>query len=206
MSIFVKICGITNEKDAYSAIKYGADAIGLNQFTKSPRYVDESELFKIKRVLSREIIVVPVFVNPEDEEVYKFLQILPNSTLQFHGSETHSFCEKFNKPYIKSINVSNISNHENFLRNYESAEQILLDSGTEQLSGGTGEKFDWNQIPTNFNNLIIAGGLNPNNILRLLDYFIPFGVDVCSGVESKKGVKDTTKMKNFIDFVKKYER
>ena len=117
------------------------------------------------------------------------------------GLKLVHFVKKFNKPYIKSINVSNISNHENFLRNYESAEQILLDSGTEQLSGGTGEKFDWNQIPTNFNNLIIAGGLNPNNILRLLDYFIPFGVDVCSGVESKKGVKDTTKMKNFIDFV-----
>ena len=103
MSIFVKICGITNEKDAYSAIKYGADAIGLNQFVKSPRYVDESELLKIKRVLSKEITVVPVFVNPKDEEVYNFLQIFPNSTLQFHGAETRSFCEKFNKPYIKSM-------------------------------------------------------------------------------------------------------
>ena len=93
-----------------------------------------------------------------------------------------------------------------YQKDYPSAKYFLLDSGNEDLHGGTGKKFDWKKIPQDLNNLIVAGGLNPNNILSLLDYFIPFGVDVCSGVESKKGVKDSFKLKKFIDLIKNYER
>jgi len=206
MSIFIKICGITNVEDANLSIEYGADAIGLNQYEKSPRYVSDKELIKIKNSLDDDILVVPVFVNPKEDEVLKFLKIYPNSVLQFHGCESLEFCEKFDRPFIKSINLDASKNAYDYQKEYAAAKYFLLDSGNEDLYGGTGRKFDWKKIPHDFNNLIVAGGLNTNNILSLLDYFIPFGVDVCSGVESKKGVKDSLKLKKFIDLIKNYER
>ena len=206
MSIFIKICGITNVVDANLSVEYGADAIGLNQYEKSPRYVSDEELIKIKNSLDDDVLIVPVFVNPKEDEVYKFLKIYPKSVLQFHGNESLEFCKKFNRPFIKSMNLNDSINAYNYQKEYASAKYFLLDSGNEDLYGGTGKNFDWKKIPQDFNNLIIAGGLNTNNILTLLDYFIPFGVDVCSGVESKKGVKDSLKLKKFIDLIKNYER
>ena len=206
MSIFIKICGITNDEDANLSIEYGADAIGLNQYEKSPRFVNKKELLKIKNSLDDDVLIVPVFVNPKEGEVLKFLDIYPNSVLQFHGNESLEFCKKFGRPFIKSINIDDSINAYDYQKGYPSAKYFLLDSGDEDLHGGTGKKFDWKKIPRDLNNLIVAGGLNPNNILSLLDYFIPFGVDVCSGVESKKGVKDSLKLKKFIDLIKNYER
>ena len=104
------------------------------------------------------------------------------------------------------MNIDGSINANDYQKGYPSAKYFLLDSGDEDLHGGTGKKFDWKKIPRDLNNLIVAGGLNPNNILSLLDYFIPFGVDVCSGVESKKGVKDPLIMKEFIELIKNYER
>ena len=206
MSIFIKICGITNDEDANLSIEYGADAIGLNQYEKSPRFVNKKELLKIKNTLNDDVLIVPVFVNPKEGEVLKFLDIYPNSVLQFHGNESLEFCKKFDRPFIKSMKIDDSINAYDYQKDYPSAKYFLLDSGDEDLYGGTRKKFDWKKIPQDLNNLIVAGGLNPNNILSLLDYFIPFGVDVCSGVESKKGVKDSLKLKKFIDLIKNYER
>ena len=206
MNIFVKICGITSSNDANLAAEFGADAIGLNQYKQSPRYVNESGLINIKENLDNNILIVPVFVDPNVQEVHRFIDIFPKSILQFHGNESLKFCKQFNRPFFKSINQKEFTNIVDTTKEYISADYFLLDSGTEDLHGGTGEIFDWKKIPVNLNNLIIAGGLNSNNILSLLDYFIPFGVDVCSGVESKKGVKDPLIMKEFIELIKKYER
>jgi phosphoribosylanthranilate isomerase len=206
MNIFVKICGITSSNDANLAAEFGADAIGLNQYKQSPRYVNESGLINIKENLDNNILIVPVFVDPNVQEVHRFIDIFPNSILQFHGNESLKFCKQFDRPFIKSINQKEFTNIVDTTKEYISADYFLLDSGTEDLHGGTGEIFDWKKIPVNLNNLIIAGGLNSNNILSLLDYFIPFGVDVCSGVESKKGVKDPFIMKEFIELIKNYER
>ena len=206
MNIFVKICGITSSNDANLAAEFGADAIGLNQYKQSPRYVEESGLINIKENLDNNILIVPVFVDPNVQEVHRFIDIFPKSILQFHGNESLKFCKQFDRPFIKSINQKEFTNIVDTTKEYISADYFLLDSGTENLHGGTGEIFDWKKIPVNLNNLIIAGGLNSNNILSLLDYFIPFGVDVCSGVESKKGVKDPLIMKEFIELIKNYER
>ena len=206
MNIFVKICGITSSNDANLAAEFGADAIGLNQYKQSPRYVNESCLVNIKENLDNNILIVPVFVDPNVQEVHRFIDIFPKSILQFHGNESLKFCKQFDRPFIKSINQKEFTNIVDTTKEYISADYFLLDSGTEDLHGGTGEIFDWKKIPVNLNNLIIAGGLNSNNILSLLDYFIPFGVDVCSGVESKKGVKDPFIMKEFIELIKNYER
>tara|TARA_B100001027_G_scaffold200186_1_gene159419 strand:- start:105 stop:725 length:621 start_codon:yes stop_codon:yes gene_type:complete len=206
MSIFIKICGITNLEDAKFSINYGADAIGFIQSKKSERFVSLETLNVIKDAIGIDFLTIPVFVNPSSEEVVNFLSIFPNSILQFHGDEEEEFCKAFNKPYIKAINVSKQEDLINDLNRYKDSFAYLLDSGDSQNRGGTGETFDWKLIPKDLSNkIIVAGGLDSNNIEVLLSEVSPFGVDVSSGVESKIGVKDHSKIDNFIKLVKKYE-
>ena len=206
MSIFIKICGITNLEDAKFSITNGADAIGFIQSKKSERFVSLETLNVIKDAIGIDFLTIPVFVNPSTEEVINFLSIFPNSILQFHGDEEEEFCKAFNKPYIKAINVSNQEDLINDLKGFKDSFAYLLDSGDSQNRGGTGETFDWKLIPKDLSNkIIVAGGLDSNNIEVLLSEVSPFGVDVSSGVESKIGVKDHSKINNFIKLVKKYE-
>ena len=206
MSIFIKICGITNLEDAKVSITDGADAIGFIQSKKSERFVSLETLNVIKDAIGIDFLTIPVFVNPSTEEVINFLSIFPNSILQFHGDEEEEFCKAFNKPYIKAINVSKQEDLINDLNKYKDSFAYLLDSGDSQNRGGTGETFDWKLIPKDLSNkIIVAGGLDSNNIEVLLSEVSPFGVDVSSGVESKIGVKDHSKIDNFIKLVKKYE-
>ena len=206
MSIFIKICGITNLEDAKFSITNGADAIGFIQSKKSERLVSLETLNIIKDAIGIDFLTIPVFVNPSSEEVINFLSIFPNSILQFHGDEEEEFCKAFNKPYIKAINVSKQEDLINDLNKYKDSFAYLLDSGDSQNRGGTGETFDWKLIPKDLSNkIIVAGGLDSNNIEVLLSEVSPFGVDVSSGVESKIGVKDHSKIDNFIKLVKKYE-
>ena len=206
MSIFIKICGITNLEDAKFSITDGADAIGFIQSKKSERFVSLETLNVIKDAIGIDFLTIPVFVNPSTEEVINFLSIFPNSILQFHGDEEEEFCKAFNKPYIKAINVSNQEDLINDLNKYKDSFAYLLDSGDSQNRGGTGETFDWKLIPKDLSNkIIVAGGLDSNNIEVLLSEVSPFGVDVSSGVEHKIGVKDHSKIDNFIKLVKKYE-
>ena len=206
MSIFIKICGITNLEDAKFSITDGADAIGFIQSKKSERFVSLETLNVIKDAIGIDFLTIPVFVNPSSEEVINFLSIFPNSILQFHGDEEEEFCKAFNKPYIKAINVSKQEDLINDLNKYKDSFAYLLDSGDSQNRGGTGETFDWKLIPKDLSNkIIVAGGLDSNNIEVLLSEVSPFGVDVSSGVEHKIGVKDHSKIDNFIKLVKKYE-
>ena len=206
MSIFIKICGITNLEDAKVSITDGADAIGFIQSKKSERFVSLETLNVIKDAIGIDFLTIPVFVNPSTEEVINFLSIFPNSILQFHGDEEEEFCKAFNKPYIKAINVSKQEDLINDLNKYKDSFAYLLDSGDSQNRGGTGETFDWKLIPKDLSNkIIVAGGLDSNNIEVLLSEVSPFGVDVSSGVEHKIGVKDHSKIDNFIKLVKKYE-
>ena len=206
MSIFIKICGITNLEDAKFSITDGADAIGFIQSKKSERFVSLETLNDIKDAIGIDFLTIPVFVNPSREDVVNFLSIFPNSILQFHGDEEEEFCKAFNKSYIKAINVSNQEDLINDLNKYKDSFAYLLDSGDSQNRGGTGETFDWKLIPKDLSNkIIVAGGLDSNNIDVLLSEVSPFGIDVSSGVESKIGVKDHSKIDNFIKLVKKYE-
>ena len=205
MSIFIKICGITNLEDAQGSILKGADAIGFIQSKKSERFIPLETLKDIRDAIGIDFLTIPVFVNPLTEEVENFLNIFPNSILQFHGDEEEEFCKTFNKPYIKAINVSSQEDLIYDLRGYKDSFAYLLDSGDTQNRGGTGETFDWKLIPKDLSNkIIVAGGLDSNNIEVLLSEVSPFGVDVSSGVESKIGVKDHSKIDNFIKLVKKY--
>ena len=206
MTIFIKICGVTNLKDTKASLRKGANAIGFIQSKKSERFVTLETLKGIKNGIGTNFLTIPVFVNPSIEEVENFLNIFPNSILQFHGDEEEEFCKSFDARYIKAINVSNQEDLMNDINTYEDSYAYLLDSGDSQNRGGTGETFDWKLIPKLLSNkIIVAGGLDSNNINVLLDTIIPFGVDVSSGVESKKGVKDHSKIDKFIKLVKKHE-
>jgi len=199
MTIKIKICGITNIEDALNASLLGADALGFVFVGKSPRYITPLNTSIIIDALPPFISKVGLFVNPSKEEVEDAIRVAKFDLLQFHGDENEEFCNQFNLPYIKAISVKGEVNLVEYETNYNSASALLLDTYSEKARGGTGTTFDWNLIPAEESKpLIIAGGLNNENITDLLRHTTPYAVDVSGGVEVLKGKKDYKKMENFI--------
>lgn len=199
MTIKIKICGITNIDDALNASLLGADALGFVFVGKSPRYITPLNTSIIIDALPPFISKVGLFVNPSKEEVEDAIRVAKFDLLQFHGDENEEFCNQFNLPYIKAISVKSEVNLVEYETNYNSASALLLDTYSEKARGGTGTTFDWNLIPAEESKpLIIAGGLNNENITDLLRHTTPYAVDVSGGVEVLKGKKDYKKMENFI--------
>tara|TARA_B110000858_G_scaffold180501_1_gene218124 strand:- start:292 stop:915 length:624 start_codon:yes stop_codon:yes gene_type:complete len=199
MTIKIKICGITNIEDALNASLLGADALGFVFVGKSPRYITPLNTSIIIDALPPFISKVGLFVNPSKEEVEDAIRVAKFDLLQFHGDENEEFCNQFNLPYIKAISVKSEVNLVEYETNYNSASALLLDTYSEKARGGTGTTFDWNLIPAEESKpLIIAGGLNNENITDLLRHTTPYAVDVSGGVELLKGKKDYKKMENFI--------
>ena len=199
MTIKIKICGITNIEDALNASLLGADALGFVFVGKSPRYITPLNTSIIIDALPPFISKVGLFVNPSKEEVEDAIRVAKFDLLQFHGDENEEFCNQFNLPYIKAISVKSEVNLVEYETNYNSASALLLDTYSEKARGGTGTTFDWNLIPAEESKpLIIAGGLNNENITDLLWHTTPYAVDVSGGVEVLKGKKDYKKMENFI--------
>lgn len=199
MTIKIKICGITNIEDALNASLLGADALGFVFVGKSPRYITPLNTSIIIDALPPFISKVGLFVNPSKEEVEDAIRVAKFDLLQFHGDEDEEFCNQFNLPYIKAFSVKSEVNLVEYETNYNSASALLLDTYSEKARGGTGTTFDWNLIPAEESKpLIIAGGLNNENITDLLRHTTPYAVDVSGGVEVLKGKKDYKKMENFI--------
>ena len=197
MTIKIKICGITNIEDALNASLLGADALGFVFVGKSPRYITPLNTSIIIDALPPFISKVGLFVNPSKEEVEDAIRVAKFDLLQFHGDENEEFCNQFNLPYIKAISVKSEVNLVEYETNYNSASALLLDTYSEKARGGTGTTFDWNLIPAEESKpLIIAGGLNNENITDLLRHTTPYAVDVSGGVEVLKGKKDYKKMEN----------
>ena len=200
--IRVKICGITRPGDGLKAVRLGADAIGLNFYEPSPRYVDLSAAQAIASVLPAGISRVGVFVNACPEQISTAINVVGLDLLQFHGDEARRDCEKFDKPYVKAVSVRPETDVEAAIDAYPSASGILLDTWQAKLRGGSGVSFDWSLasdiagIP-----IILAGGLRPDNVARAIRQVRPYAVDVSGGVESAKGIKDSSKMAAFIDQV-----
>lgn len=192
--IRVKICGITRPEDAQAAAYAGADAIGLVFYPGSARAVDTLQARAIVTALPPFVTTVGLFVDAEPAAVRAVLAAVALDNLQFHGSEAPDYCAAFGRPYIKAVamgaaaDAADVADH---ARRYASATGLLLDSHGGGKVGGTGQVFDWDQIPTTINKpLILAGGLNPVNVGEALVRVRPYGVDVSSGVESAKGIKD----------------
>jgi len=195
----VKICGITRPDDALRAAHLGADAIGLVFYDKSPRAIDVDIARDILAVLPPFVTVVGLFVDPTPRHVAAVLHRVPLDILQFHGNEEPGECTAYNKPYIKAIRVKDGLNLHEQAKRYTSARGLLLDTYVPGVPGGTGQAFNWSLIPKNLNkHIILAGGLTPKNVWQVISAVRPFAVDVSSGVEVEKGIKDPEKMAAFI--------
>ena len=198
----VKICGITRPEDALTAVKAGADAIGLVFYGPSPRCVSLEQAQAIAQVIPPFVTITALFVDPTAEEVQNILDSVRIDLIQFHGDENEHFCEQFNTPYIKAIRVRNTQDVvANSLR-FPSALAFLLDSFKPGVPGGTGETFDWSLIPQESQKpIILAGGLTAENIATAIQQVSPFAVDVSGGVEATKGIKDASKIQEFMNEV-----
>lgn len=199
MAVRVKICGITRREDALDAVNAGADALGFVFYDKSPRHVIAAQAAAICRALPPFITRVGLFVGASAEFVQHVLQAVPLELLQFHGDETPAYCTQFGKPYIKAIRVHAATDLLKCATDFDTASGLLLDAYVPGVPGGTGESFDWKLIPENFSRpVILSGGLTPENVADAIRQTRPWAVDVSSGVESSKGIKDPHKVAQFI--------
>lgn len=197
-----KICGITCIDDALAAVESGADALGFVFYAKSPRAVSVQQARTIIAALPPFVTTVGLFVNASACELNETLDAVPLDLLQFHGDETPGQCQGF-RPYIKALRVKAGDDIAQACAMYGSASGILLDAYVEGVPGGTGEVFDWSLIPRDLSKpIILAGGLNANNVADAIRQVRPYAVDVSGGVEKSKGIKDHDKIQAFMQAVR----
>jgi len=203
----VKICGITDTDDARDAILLGADAIGLNFTEKSLRCIDASRAAEIIEIVPAFVTIVGVFVNhPNPQGLEDFALSLGLHAVQLHGNESPDYCSMIQRvKVIKAIRMDSNFKVES-LRSFGNR-MFLLDSATAAQFGGTGQTFDWSKAygANAFGSIVIAGGLNPDNIGAAVSSLHPFAVDVSSGVESSPGKKSYDKMRRFIEAVRRVD-
>jgi phosphoribosylanthranilate isomerase len=199
----IKICGLTRPEDVVTAVTAGADAIGLVFYAPSPRYVTAETAAQLARLLPPFVTLVGLFVNAPAAEVKAVLQQVPLQLLQFHGDEDENYCRQFERPYIKAARVQPGLDLLEYANRFPSAQGLLLDAYVEGYGGG-GKTFDWSLIPQSLPlPIILSGGLSADNVTTAVAAVRPAAVDVSSGVEQGKGIKDAIKITAFIAGVKK---
>jgi phosphoribosylanthranilate isomerase len=199
MSVKVKICGLTSAADAVRAAEAGADAIGLMFYPPSPRAIGIADARAIVRELPPFVLRVGVFVNPLEDDVWRAINEVGLSLLQFHGEEPPEFCTQFGVMSMKAFRVQNQESLAQLERYPTDA--WLLDAYSAKGLGGTGETFNWDLAvrAREFGRpIFLAGGLTPANVAEAVRHVRPFGVDVSSGVESAPGRKDPEKVRAFV--------
>ena len=200
----VKICGITRPGDGVQAALLGADAIGLVFYAPSPRAVSIERAAEIAAGLPPFVTRVGLFVNARPDEVEAVLAAVHLDLLQFHGEESEVDCLRFGRPYLKAISMRPGLDAAAALAAYPSASGILLDAYHPAVPGGSGEHFDWARVPAERPRpIVLAGGLTPSNVADAVRTVQPYAVDVSSGVEAAKGIKDPEKMAEFIRGVRR---
>lgn len=194
----VKICGLTREQDIEAAVDAGADAIGLVFYRPSPRFVEIERAATLSRLVPPFVSIVGLFVNPEPAAVRAVLDAVPIHVLQFHGDEDASFCTQFGRPYIKAVRIRPGVDLIHYEASFASAQALLVDAFVEGFGGG-GQTFDWSLIPAGLTRpLVLSGGLSPANVEGAIRQIRPAAVDVSSGVEVSKGIKDARRIAEFI--------
>ena len=200
----VKICGITRAEDARAASAQGADAIGRVLFRPSPRCVTLERARQIVAATPAFVSTVAVFVNPSREEVETVIGECGVTLLQFHGEEPADFCSGFSRPYIKAARIRPELDLLKYLSPHASARAWMLDAFHEDLWGGTGGAFDWGLVPKDAAKpVILSGGLTADNVGDAVRRVRPYAVDVSTGVEVSKGIKDAAKIAAFIGAVRR---
>ncbi len=196
----VKICGITRPGDAKEAVAAGAHSIGLVFYAASKRAVSVAQAREICQGLSPFTCITALMVNPQPALVEQVLSELPVNLLQWHGDESPAFCEQWRMPYIRALRAEPGVDLVAEAARYPSARGFLVDAVHEGQFGGTGKTFDWRLLPEAFDRpLILAGGLDVDNVAEGIRQLNPTAVDVSSGVESAPGIKDAEKVQRFIN-------
>ncbi|MEN9630209.1 MAG: N-(5-phosphoribosyl) anthranilate isomerase TrpF [Pseudomonadota bacterium] len=198
----IKICGLTREADVDDAIDAGADALGFVLYPKSARHVSLDRAADLAARLPPFITPVLLFVNASPSEVQRATERLPQALLQFHGDETPDQCDAVGRPYLRAARMAPGFDLLDFATRYPRAQALLLDAHVEGYGGG-GKAFDWSLIPRNVPlPVVLSGGLNSANVTDGVLHVRPWAVDVSTGVEQAKGVKNAALMRRFCKAVR----
>jgi phosphoribosylanthranilate isomerase len=200
----IKFCGMTRAQDIALAAELGVDAIGLVLVPKSPRYVTPEVAADLRA--GTRLTCVALFQNANALFVRRAIGEVRPDLLQFHGDEAEAFCASFGLPYVKAVSMHAPQDLAKFCDVYASAAGLLLDSHAPGGLGGTGHAFDWNSVASIDKPVVLAGGLTAQNVGDGIARVHPTAVDVSSGIEQKPGVKDSAKMRAFVEAVRTADR
>lgn len=193
----VKLCGLTRPEDVDAAVAAGADALGFVLWPGSKRAVDEALLAELAERVPAFVTRVGLFVDQDPALIERCATHL--DLLQFHGEEPPAFCDGFRRPWIKALRMRDDLDLHAAAEAYRGARVLLLDAYRPGVPGGTGETFDWSRIPAGLAKpVILAGGLNADNVAEAIATVAPFAVDVSGGVEAAPGIKDAERMAAFM--------
>ena len=202
IAVKVKICGLTNYEDAYAAADMGADMLGFNFYTKSPRYLKPDQAAEIINRLPAFVDIVGLFVNDPFERIEQILEECQLDWVQLHGDESPKFCEQFRSFNVRTMKAIRVKDEKDIKRAEEYfTDAVLLDAFDPKKYGGTGLSFDWNIIGNITKRVFLAGGINAENVKKAVGLGI-YGIDVCSAIESKPGKKDHAKMRELFNMIK----
>ena len=203
----VKICGLTREQDVAAAVAAGADAMGFVFHPSSPRAVSIETAAALAARVPAFVTVVGLFVDADPDFIGEAIRRVPLGLLQFHGHEQPEDCTGFGRPWIKAIAMREGIDVQMQSREYDGAAGLLLDTYDPALAGGTGRRFDWDWVPAELApRIILAGGLNAENVADAIERVRPYAVDVSGGVECAKGIKDHRKINGFMQGVRDGDR
>jgi phosphoribosylanthranilate isomerase len=201
--IKIKMCGFTRAEDARAAVGLGVDAIGMLFYPGSPRFVSQEQAREIAAEVHGKALLVGLFVDAQAAFIEDILDDVPLDILQFHGSESLAFCQSFGKPFWKTLRVKQAEDLPVKAAEFADADGILVDTWHPTKAGGTGETFDWTLLEglEIHRHLVLAGGLNPDNVRQAIKQVRPWAVDVASGVEERPGIKSYALMQDFVKAV-----
>ena len=200
----IKICGLTRAADVGAAVALGADAVGFVRYRGSPRFVELGQLALLLREVPAFVTPVLLFVNAAEDEIRAALDVAPNALLQFHGDETEHQCARFDRPYLRAVPMGKGVDLLDCAAVFASAVALLADAPAVGYGGG-GKTFDWSRLPppeASPKPLVLAGGLNADNVGAAIRAVRPYAVDVASGVEDSPGVKSAAKLERFFAAVR----
>jgi phosphoribosylanthranilate isomerase len=200
----IKICGLREAAHARLAAAEGADAVGLVFHRASPRFVTAERAAQIAAALPPFVLAVGLFVDATEAEIRRVLEHVPLDMLQFHGDEAPEECERYGRPFLRAVRMAEGVDLLEYAHRFSRAKALLLDAHVPGEPGGTGQSFDWGRIPRDLPlPIVLSGGLDPGNVGRAIREARPWAVDVSSGVERERGVKDPAKIAAFIRSVQR---
>jgi phosphoribosylanthranilate isomerase len=203
----IKVCGFTDPENAVAAASEGIDAIGLVFYPPSPRHVTLEQAQKIVAAVPAFVTTVALFVDASQGAIKEVLSQVPIDLIQFHGDETATFCRSLGRPFVKAVRMRPETDLMQIAEDFYDASALLLDTYHPDLKGGTGHHFDWNLIPENFPiPIVLAGGIGVENAQQAIGQAQPYALDVSSGVERYKGMKDINKIVELITEVELGDR